>query len=259
MAGTTTAIANRPAWIDLASPDVAASGEFYSKLLGWRIDVSDDPQYGGYAVAKLGDDDVAGIGPKQMPEAPTAWSIYIGSHDLGDLATRVQAAGGTVVVPAFDVGDQGRMAVFQDPAGAFISAWQPMSMSGFTVEGRNAYTWAELNARGIEKAVPFYGSVFGWSPKTSPAGREGAPPYTEFQLGGVSIAGAMEMNPMVPAEVPSYWMAYFGVDDVDDAFRRAVELGGQEMLAPEDFPGGRFAILSDPQGAAFGLLKLRER
>jgi predicted enzyme related to lactoylglutathione lyase len=46
------------------------------------------------------------------------------------------------------------------------------------------------------------------------------------------------------------------VDDVDEAHRKAIAGGAQEMLAPSDFPGGRFAILSDPQGAAFGLLKV---
>ena len=37
------------------------------------------------------------------------------------------------------------------------------------------------------------------------------PPYTEFELGGKSVAGGTEMNPMVPAEVPSYWLVYFDV------------------------------------------------
>jgi predicted enzyme related to lactoylglutathione lyase len=88
---------------------------------------------------------------------------------------------------------------------------------------------------------------------------EGQPPYTEFLLGGERIAGGMEMNPMVPAEVPSYWMVYFTVTDVDASLRKAIEAGATEMLAPMDFPGGRFAIVSDPQGAAFGLLKMAER
>ena len=88
---------------------------------------------------------------------------------------------------------------------------------------------------------------------------EGQPPYTEFQRAGESIAGGMEINPMVPQEVPSYWTVYFGVEDVDKAFKKAVDGGGQEMLAPQDFPGGRFAILSDPQGAVFGLLRMRQR
>ena len=61
---------------------------------------------------------------------------------------------------------------------------------------------------------------------------------------------------MVPAEVPSYWMVYFSVDDVDETYRKALATGAHEMLPPSDFPGGRFAIVSDPQGATFGLLKL---
>jgi predicted enzyme related to lactoylglutathione lyase len=79
---------------------------------------------------------------------------------------------------------------------------------------------------------------------------EGQPAYTEFLLDGQSVADAREMNPMVPAEVPSYWRVYFAVDDVDGTFRKAIEAGAREMLPPQDFPGGRFTIVSDPQGAS---------
>lgn len=257
MTEATTGVANKPVWVDLSSSDPAASREFYSKLFGWSVEVAPDPQYGGYALAKIAGKDVAGIGPKQSPEGPTAWMVYIGTADAEDLAQKVQAAGGQVIAPPFDVGDQGRMAVFQDPSGAFISAWQPKAMGGFQTNAPNTFGWAELNSRGIEKAIPFYNKVFGWTHKTSDMG-EGAPPYTEFQVGGQSIAGGMEMNPMAPAEVPSYWMVYFNVDDVDRSFKNATGAGAQEMMAPQDFPGGRFAIVSDPQGAAFGLLKMKE-
>jgi predicted enzyme related to lactoylglutathione lyase len=66
------------------------------------------------------------------------------------------------------------------------------------------------------------------------------------------------MDAKTPAEVPSNWTVYFGVDDVDAAFQRVIELGGRELFAPQDFPGGRFAIVTDPQGAAFGLLKTQQ-
>ncbi len=258
MAQATTAIKNKPAWVELSTSDPEAAQAFYAKLFGWRIEVSDDPQYGGYALAKIGDQDAAGIGRIQSPQAPTAWSIYIGSDDVDALATKVEAAGGRVVALPFDVGDQGRMAVFQDPCGAFISGWQASAMRGFTTDVANAFSWPELNARGVEKAIPFYETVFGWTHKTSEMGSD-APPYTEFQIDGESIAGAMEMNPMVPAQMPSYWMAYFEVEDVDQAHRRALDAGAREMMPPGDFPGGRFAIVSDPQGAAFGLLRTIER
>ena len=188
------------------------------------------------------------------PNAPTAWNLYIGSDDLEDLAGRVTANGGTVVMPPFDVGDQGRMAVFQDPAGAFISAWQGTRMGGFQTDAPNSFGWAELNARGVDKALPFYRNVFGWSTKSSPMG-EGQPDYNEFQIDGQSVAGAWEMNPQIPAEVPSYWQVYFAVDDVNAAFQKALSLGAREQVAPTEYPGGRFAIVTDPQGASFGLIK----
>lgn len=255
---TTKALANKPAWVDLATSDAAAARDFYSKLFGWDLEVSEDPQYGGYATAKLGENSVAGIGPKQGgDDSPTAWSIYIGTDDVDALARKVQGAGGTVIAPPFDVGDQGRMAVLQDPSGAFISAWKGAQMSRFTSGLPNAFGWAELSARGLDRAVPFYASVFGWTHSKSPMGD--GQEYTQFEYDGDPIAGAMEMNPMVPAEVPSYWMAYFTVDDVDAGFQKALGLGAREMVAPQEFPGGRFAIVSDPQGATFGLMTVMQQ
>lgn len=85
-----------------------------------------------------------------------------------------------------------------------------------------------------------------------PSGHGGTMPrYAASSLG--------EMNPMVPAEVPSYWRVYFAVEDVDAAHRKALELGAKELLEPQDFPGGRFPIVSDPEGASVGLLKMAAR
>jgi predicted enzyme related to lactoylglutathione lyase len=254
MAETQAPAIYKPVWIDLSSSDAAASRDFYAKLFGWKVEVEPDPQYGGYAQARIGDKVVAGIGPKMMADAPTAWSIYIGTSDIAALMVKVQAAGGMVVVPPMQVGEQGSMAVFQDPTGAFLSAWQPSAMGGFSDAGPGSFGWPELSSRGIDKALAFYAKVFGWDTRTSSMG-EGQPPYVEFLVGDDSVAGAMEMNPMAPAGVPSYWLVYFSVDDVDVSFKKALAGGAREMLAPQDFAGGRFGILVDPQGATFGLLK----
>lgn len=244
---------NRPSWVDLNSKDAEGSRSFYSSLFGWNVEVNPDPQYGGYALAKIDGHDVAGIGPSMDPSAPTAWNVYVGTDDIDGLAGKVSAAGGTVVMAPFDVGDQGRMAVFQDPSGAYISGWQSSRMRDFEMGGANEFGWPELNAHGVDRALPFYEAVFGWSPRTSgmPNGQ-----YTEFLDGEVRIAGAQEHQPGTLAQVPSYWLVYFNVADVDDAVRRASGLGAATMVPPMDFPGGRFAILGDPQGGAFGLLKL---
>ena len=59
---------NRPAWVELSTADPAAARDFYSKLFGWNVEVSEDPQYGGYGVANLGEHTTAGIGPEAGPE-----------------------------------------------------------------------------------------------------------------------------------------------------------------------------------------------
>src|SRR5260370_39425390 len=151
------------------------------------------------------------------------------------------------------VGPQGRMPIIQDPSGAVMGVWQPNQMHGSPILGKaNAFGWSELNSRGVDKAKPFYQKVFGWGEKKSEMA-EGME-YTEFLVNGESIAGGMEMNSMVPAQVPSYWLAYFTLADGDQAHHKAVVLGGQELLEPQDFPGGRFSILSDAQGASVRLL-----
>ena len=245
-----------PSWIDIGTSDLPKARAFYSDLFGWDIQEG-PPEAGGYSIAELRGKPVAGLGPQQNP-GPPYWTVYINVDSADAVATTMADNGGQVFVPPFDVMDVGRMAVFQDPTGAFISVWQPKSMNGFDVQRQaNSYSWAELNSRGFDKAKQFYNKVFGWGEKVSPMG-EGQGDYTEFKLGDESIGGGMEMNPMVPQEVPSYWLVYFGVADVDQAHKKAVDLGGTEMLPPQDFPGGRFSILSDPQGAAFGLLIVKQ-
>jgi predicted enzyme related to lactoylglutathione lyase len=52
------------------------------------------------------------------------------------------------------------------------------------------------------------------------------------------------------------WVGYIGVDDVDAAAAKAQRLGGKIIAAPTDIPNvGRFAVVTDPQGAAFNLFK----
>ena len=254
MADTKTSVAHAPIWLDLSASDPDKARAFYSKVFGWKIEVNPDPQYGGYSLAKLGGKDVAGIGPKQDPNGPSAWLVYIGSGDADETVKKVKAAGGNVVVEPMQVGPQGRMVVLQDPTGAFLGVWEPGEMKGAgAMREENAFSWAELNSRGIENATPFYSKVFGWKVKSNDMGPDN-PPYLEFQVDGESVGGGMEMNPIVPKEVPSYWMPYFGAKNVDQAHERAKAAGATEMLPPMDFPGGRFSILSDPDGAAFGIM-----
>jgi predicted enzyme related to lactoylglutathione lyase len=252
MADTSTAVIGAPGWADLSSTDAEASRKFYSALFGWAADVIADPNAGGYGMFTLNGRQVAGVGPTQDPNQPTAWLPYVLVSDAAALTRSAKAAGGTVVVEPMDVMGEGTMGIIVDPSGATFGIWQPGRHQGFELkEVPGSYCWAELSSRKRVPAEAFYKDVFGWTPE-----HDDALNYTVFKLDGNMIAGAMDTPEMVPQEVPSYWMVYFAVDSADAVAARAKELGAHELVPPTDIPNiGRFAVILDPQGATFGILQ----
>jgi uncharacterized protein len=238
-----------PMWIDLATPDVKAAGAFYGGLFGWVWE-SSGPEGGGYGMFKLKGKEVAGAGPQQDPkQQPPSWSMYVATEDADETARRVKAAGGKVVAEPFDVMQAGRMAVFQDPAGAFFSVWQPNQHHGSEIVNEaNAWGWSELNTNDIAGARKFYQKVFDWGIKENP----GEPPYTEWQVKGRSVGGGLEA---LPPGVPPHWATYFNVDDIKAAAEKVKKLGGQVLMGPQDTPQGPFAVIRDPQGAVFQIIE----
>lgn len=246
-------VPNTPGWIDIGT-DVEAAKAFYSALFGWSTaDAGPPEETGGYGFFTTADGKmIAGYGPQQNP-GPPSWTTYVIVPSADDVADKVRMAGGNVVVEPMDVMDAGRMAVFTDAEGAFISAWQPGQHKGAqVVRDAGAFTWCELRSRDVEGAKVFYSSVFGWDAETS--GEDGPMPYTEFKVDGESVAGMMEMTSEFPAEVPPHWLVYVEVADTAESLAKAQELGAAVQVPVVAFPGGTFAVISDPQGAALGIM-----
>lgn len=241
-----------PSWVDLGSPDVDATAAFYKTLFGWeRQDLG--PEAGGYGIFTLNGRQVAGVGPQQNPGPPN-WTTYISTDDVDAAAGRVTAAGGMVFMPPMDVMEEGRMAIVADPSGAAFGMWQPRNMKGAElVNEAGTLVWNELQARDTSVAG-FYEQVFGWKADTSEFGDS---TYTQFMVNDRAIAGMMPMPPMVPAEVPSYWLVYFAVDDCDASVATASGAGASVTVPAMDIPSvGRFSVLTDPQGATFAVIKM---
>lgn len=240
---TTTYPPGAPAWIDLGTTDVAGGQAFYDALLGW--DVQDmGPDSGGYGMFRKGGQEVGGVGPATDPSRGTAWSIYFATSDAADTESRVAANGGTVVVPAGDVFDQGRMGVFQDPAGAYFSVWQPIKHTGMELtHAPGSLSWVELYSTDLAGVKSFYASVLGVATRDVMDGE-----YTVFEVDGEPVGGAMTS----PDEF-SRWSVYFEVADCDATADKAIKLGARELLR-QDSPAGRFAFLVDPQGGAFCII-----
>ena len=64
------------------------------------------------------------------------------------------------------------------------------------------------------------------------------------------------MPARIPRETPPFWLVYFGVDDTDACVTRSTELGAALLSGPTDIPAGRYAVVGDPTGAGFGIIKL---
>ena len=245
---------NVPFWIDLSSADPDASRRPYTQLFGWTADSIAAPVAGGYGIFKLAGKEVAGVGPLQDPSQPTTWTMYVVVADADATAQKVKPAGGAVLAEPFDVPNAGRMALVADPAGAVTGIWQAGDHAGGWAvrDVPGSVGWLELNTRGFDATKPFYQSVFGWVPVQS---EMPGPEYTEFQVNGTSVAGGWEMPEGVRGDAPSYWLIYFLVDDADAVTGRNRELGGETLMEPTDIAPGRFAVLRDPQGAAFAVIR----
>jgi predicted enzyme related to lactoylglutathione lyase len=241
-------------WVDHTSPDVQASARFYDDLFGWQSQDTGE-QTGHYTMFTSNGKSVAATTPPMSPGNPPAWSTYISTANVEETARRVQAAGGKTLVAPMQVMDQGSMGVFMDPAGAVFAAWQPAAMRGAELVNQPvSLSWNELATRDLAAAKTFYSSVFDWGVKSNPMPDGGE--YVEWQVGGRSIAGATAMGSMYPPNVPPHWLVYFAVANTDATVKRAQDLGGKVMAPAMDIPQGRFAVLADPQGAAFAIIQL---
>ncbi|TDC44738.1 VOC family protein [Micromonospora sp. KC207] len=250
-----------PCWADLATPGLTDARRFYSELFGWTTRIAPQPEAAGYTTFLLDGRAVAGAGPPAAADQVPIWSTYMATDHADLVTTRVEAAGGQVLVAPFDVFDQGRMAVFADPAGAVFSVWQPMAHPGaelFDIPG--AMSWNELVTPDPEGAKVFYELVFGWRPEEQPVtlatgGNFDRTSYTGWRCGERVVGGMTPpLSDDFPTDLPAYWTVYFAVCDADATAARAAELGGSVLVPPRHTPQGRLAALCDPQGALFSVI-----
>ena len=109
--------------------------------------------------------------------------------------------------------------------------------------------WTQLGTSDPEAAQRFYGALFGWAAEPDPRPEAGG--YTIFTLNGSPCAA---VSPLMDPRRPTAWQLSFATPDADETAARAQKAGAQVWMGPMDvLDSGRWALLSDPTGAAFGL------
>jgi hypothetical protein len=114
------------------------------------------------------------------------------------------------------------------------------------------FVWHDLMTTDLEKAVAFYTELLPWTINEWESPATGK--YKMIHAAGEDHGGFVPLRP--EDNLPSHWICYVTVDDVDAAAAKAIQLGGRTPEPGRDIPEvGRFAVIVDPQGAAISLYK----
>jgi uncharacterized protein len=238
-------------WSELNTTDQDGAKDFYGALLGWSAVDFPMGEAGVYSMMQIGGRDVGAISkqPQRQVDAgvPPLWNSYVSVASADATLERAKELGGAAHTPAFDVGESGRMAVIQDPQGAYFMLWEPREHFGAAlVNAPGALVWNELQASDLDGSASFYGELFGWETQAV----EGMPMrYMTVKNAGSNNGGMREADRGTP---PS-WLVYFGIEDVETGLARVTELGGSALTPVVDIQIAKFAVVQDPQGAVFAL------
>ncbi|MGB0564000.1 MAG: VOC family protein [Spirulinaceae cyanobacterium] len=247
-------------WVDLATRDPEAAQDFYGELLGWTFDDRSSADNPPYWIALKGDRAVAAIftlsEEMQQQQIPPHWQSYINVTDIEAILAAWQAQGGKSFCPTFDVMNYGRMAVVQDPTGGVVNLWQAQDHVGAELVNEvNTFCWNELQTRGSEKAAQFYQSVLGWEIEVD----EAPPSYTTCRVNGHLNGGIFDLDKInLPPHIPSAWMVYFNVANLDASLEIVNRLGGKAMIDIMTIEPGRFVTIADPQGAVLTIMEVND-
>ena len=243
-------------WYELLTNNPDAAKAFYDPVAGWTIDAAATGDI-DYRMIDAGDGAVGGTMTltREMKDhgAKPRWLGYIGVDDVDTTVAAIEARGGHVVMPAFDMDGVGRIALAADPQGNPFYVMRGASdgtSTSFDPEKFGHAAWNELKTSDLEAARDFYPAIFGWTlGDIMPMGEMGD--YQFLDHGGRMIGAMMT----APPDAPTGWGFAFHNRDVDAAAARIAELGGTVVGGPMDVPGDQRAVMAtDPEGVPFMLV-----
>jgi len=227
-------------WHELITTDMEGATGFYTELLGLELETAETGDF-EYPMLKKGDRTHAGFVKQLMEGVPSHWYPYVAVEDVDGAVDAARAKGAALYTGPTEVPEASlRFACLGDPQRASfgVMSWGQEPPTG-------VFAWDELHAPEPDAAARFYGGAFGWADE--PFVEE----YRMFNAGGDPFAGLMQER---GGSRVAYWLTYFAVDDTDAIVAKAMELGAGVILPPESMENvGRYAVLTDPTGAAFGI------
>ena len=249
-----SSVLGRIAWYQLVTKDATAANDFYTQVIGWNNEETNENGEEAASVWSETASSGALVTIDTNQQLPSHWRAYIAVPDLADACEKVMMGGGEIVQEPTEFNGIGEAALATDLLGAAFGMVQPSSTLPPFTHGNATpghFCWSELNTENYTLAFRFYEALFQWKPGRAvniPDGRV----YQMFAQQSNEIGGIMGFRK--GEDLPPHWQQYIHVDSVDSAATRATSLGGTLLVEPHQVPdGARAARISDPQGAIFNV------
>ena len=208
-------------------------------------------------LVRVGTSDIGGIfdlaGPQNPQGDPAAIGVMVKVDDVDAMAAKVTELGGEACRRSTSWRRVAWRCASILPAN---STCGNRRRPGTDVDGGaiGAPSWFENMTTDVAKCVPFYQSLFGWTPRRWDMGDF---KYTTFKLHAEYVAGMMAIGPDM-GPIPAHWGVYFNVTDVDGVAQKAAGTGATVVVPPQDIPEvGRFSVIRSPQGVVFCVIRYK--
>jgi len=242
-------------WADLVTDDVAKARNFYAQLFGWQFWGT-----GNYSIAMNGGQPLGGMfqkpRPANDPKARPRWFGYISVDSVAKAQRAVTKAGGRVLAPAQDFPKRGEQAVFADREGAIFGVMKSSSgdPEDYLAEPGD-WIWIQLLSRDPRQAGEFYRAIAGYEVVENTAANR----LNDYVLVSKGFARATVRTLVTKREdVHPTWLPYVRVKNVGETVSRARQLGGTVLIEPKpEVFDGKVGVLTDPTGAAIGIMEWR--
>lgn len=247
-----------PIWYELLTSDAKASTAFYEAVVGWKVQPPVPGASPHYQMIDAPNAHIGGL--MQLTDemrangAHPTWLFYVGVDDVDATVEKVVAAGGKILMNAFDIPNVGRVAMIADPQGNplyVMRGGMDMASTVFERTGMGKCNWNELATPDPEAGNAFYAKVFGWKyPEKMAIPGLGDYVFVDVAGSGTRIGATMKQ---APGAKPG-WLFYFRVPDLRASVAAITKGGGKVLHGPMPVPGGDQVIVAvDPEGAPFGL------
>lgn len=236
-------------WRDLATTAPDKVQPFYHNVFGWNFEsVNDD-----YSLITYQGQNIAGMAKMPSNSSTNYWLPVISTNNVDNTLSQSKLAGGKTLIKKTTLKGRGELAVIQDPQGAVFSILNTFTGDPAPLAKQDGnWIWQEIWTDNISQSQIFYQKLgdFKSTDKTM-LGHS----YSYLAINDQPAFGFVKKP---NAEVPTTWVNYIKVSDINATVEKIELNGGHVLMAPtKEVRNGTVAIIRDPAGAGFVIQEIK--